>query len=199
LNVHTKPAGKRHLNNSQFDRLTEALRNNEDWAVTEISRRVTPIVRNKIYSFDDWEDVLQECLMEVVAAVKACTVVNNLWGLVKRVAITSVIDHNRATQKSRERHSNPPAGGEGETDNPTARLPDRRPLPDAVLESRDLFLYIYQRIGKTCRQIIDLIYINGVTYQRAAGELGIEEGALRVRIHRCRERAMRMRAEAVAA
>jgi RNA polymerase sigma factor (sigma-70 family) len=186
---------KRH-ESSRIERLTEGLRDNEDWAVAEVSRRVEPIIKNKIYSFDDWEDVLQQCLMEVVVAVRSLATVDNLWGLVKKVAITSVIDHNRGYQKLRRRSSTHSATADGASENPTTHLPDRSPPPDAVLESRDLFRYIYQRIGKMCREIIDLIYIEGITYERAAVELGIKEGALRVRIHRCREHAMRIRAEA---
>jgi RNA polymerase sigma factor (sigma-70 family) len=181
----------------QVERLTEALRNNENWAVAEVAKRVEPIIRNKIYSFDDWEDVLQECLMEVVVAVRTCATVKNLWGLVKRVAVTSVIDHNRGHLRSRERTSRRTAQGSREPTYSTDRLRDRHPLPDAVLESRDLFLYIYQRFGKTCQEIADLIYIEGVSYERAATKLGIQDGALRVRIHRCRERAMQLRDEAV--
>jgi RNA polymerase sigma factor (sigma-70 family) len=182
---------------SRGDIIIDALRNNEDWAVAEVSRRVTPIIRNKIYAFDDWEDVLQQCLLEVVVFVRNAATITNLWGLIKQVAITTVIDHNRRHQKLRARASYPVAGPDGEPENPTAHLPDRRPLPDAALEGRDLFLYIYQRIGNTCREIIDLIYIEGVTYERAAKEMGVQEGALRVRIHRCREKAMRIRTEAV--
>jgi RNA polymerase sigma factor (sigma-70 family) len=182
--------------NLRTGRLTEALRNNEDWAVAEVSRRIEPIIKNKIYSFDDWEDVLQQSLMEVVVAVKACATINSLWGLVRRVTITSVIDHNRRFQKSRERTSRRAIGGGDESEIPTVQLLDRRSSADAVLESRDLFLYIYQRIGQKCRKIIDLVYIEGVTYERAAEVLGIKEGNLRVSIHRCRDRAMQLGAEA---
>jgi RNA polymerase sigma factor (sigma-70 family) len=196
LNFHSGAVGIEHPDRSRGEVIVEALRNDEDWAVAELSRRVTPIIRNKIYAFDDWEDVLQQCLLEIVVFVRSAATITNLWGLVKQVAVTTVIDHNRGHQKSRARASHPPKGVDGEPENPTAHLPDRRPLPDAVLEGRDLFLYIYQRIGKTCREIIDLVYIEGITYERAAEELGVQEGALRVRIHRCRERALRIRSEA---
>lgn len=188
--------GRPILHKSQEGRLEQALRNNEDWAVAEVSRRVEPIIKSKIYSFDEWEDALQQCLTEVVIAVRGLATVDNLWGLVKRVAITTVIDHNRGYQTTRRRASRQSTAPDGESVDPTAGLPDRLPTPEAVLESRDLFLYIYQRMGSTCRKIIDLIFIEGVTYKRAAAELGLNEGALRVRIHRCRERAMRLRAEA---
>jgi RNA polymerase sigma factor (sigma-70 family) len=182
-------------------RLTEALRNNEGWAVAEVSKRIEPIIRNKIYAFDDWEDVLQQSLMEVVAAVKACETVTNIWGLARRVAVTTVIDHNRAHRRSRDRTERGTGGTRGvsggEPENRAARVPDRRSRPDAVVESRDLFVYIYQRIGKKCRRIIDLVYIEGITYERAATEMGLTEGTLRVTVHRCRERARRLRAEAL--
>lgn len=188
--------GPENPENSRIGRLTEALRNNEDWAVAEVSKRIKPIIKNKIYSFDDWEDVLQQTLMEVVVAVKACPTVDSLWGLVRRVAITSVIDHNRRFQKSRERIPGRATGAGDRSEIPAVQLPDRRSRADAVVESRDLFLYIYQRIGKKCRKIIDLVYIEGVTYRRAAEVLGIKEGNLRVSIHRCRDRAIQLGAEA---
>ncbi len=181
----------------EIGRITEALRNNEDWAVAEVTKRVKPVIRNKIYSFGEWEDVLQKCLMEVTVAVRENATVENLWGLVKRVAITSVIDHNRETQKARRRTSTRTEGTDDEPDNPLESLRDLRPLADTVVESKDLFVYIYQRVGEKCRKIIDLIYIEGLTYEHAAAELGVTEGALRVRIHRCRDRALQIRSEVV--
>jgi RNA polymerase sigma factor (sigma-70 family) len=196
LTVHKGVAGNNIAERTHPGRLIKALRNNEGWAIAEISKWIEPIIKNKIYAFDDWEDVRQQSLMELVIAVNACKTVNSLWGLVRRIAITTVIDHNRKYQRSRNRKPHQTAGNGGESDNPATRIPDHRSGADTIVESRDLFLYIYQRVGKKCREIIDLVFIKGFTYEQAAEALGIREGNLRVSVHRCRDRAMELRAEA---
>ena len=65
-------------------------------------------------------------------------------------------------------------------------------LPDLTTASA------LQRVPVECRQIWDGI-LRGLSYQQLSGELGVSEGALRVRAHRCRKRAAEALAGNVAA
>ncbi len=171
-----------------------ALRNNEGWAIQLIGDRIKPLIKNNIFSFQDWEDAHQQSLLEIIDAVTKTAEIRNLWGFVKRIAITTVIDYNRRHSIRSARvvsvEDRPGAG-----DDPGDEVPDRKMSHDIAYESRDLFLYIFQRLGRSCQQLLHMVYIEEVTYSEAAAKLSITEGNLRVRLHRCKERAIALRTQ----
>ena len=183
--------------NSQSDRIVEAIRNKKKWALNQVSERITPIVRSQVYSFRNWEDVRQKCLMAIFQAVERTAKIENIWGFVRQIAVTKVIDENRKEERDRARHAERQEGRDSETGDYMDRFSSRIPSPDAALENLDLFLYIYQRIGNACRKIIDLVFLDGDKYEDVAEQLGISEKNLRVRIHRCKKRARQIRSEAM--
>lgn len=175
-------------------RFLERLRLGHDEACEEVLRRITPVIRSGVYSPDDFDDVCQQCILELLEVVRTAATVRSVWGLVQRIAVTTVIDHNRALVRRRRRDS---SSAPGQAD-PMAAIPDQRPEPGAAVDDRDLALYVYQRLGATCRRIVHLVFVQELPYSTAASELGVSEGALRVRIHRCRQEAIRIRDESLA-
>jgi RNA polymerase sigma-70 factor (ECF subfamily) len=47
-------------------------------------------------------------------------------------------------------------------------------------------LQAFASLPAECREILRLVGVEGVSYREIAGRLGITEGALKSRIHRCR-------------
>lgn len=65
---------------------------------------------------------------------------------------------------------------------------------DHSQEMRDLLLRILDRVPRECREMWRLIAL-GHSYREMSKRLGVAEGTLRVRVLRCREKAMALRAE----
>lgn len=63
----------------------------------------------------------------------------------------------------------------------------------ASQESADLAQQVLAALPDSCRQMWSMI-AEGLSYQQMAAALGIREGAVRVRVHRCRQRALELRA-----
>lgn len=176
------------------DDIHNAVCRNQNWAIDEVSRYVTPLIKSKLFAYSDWEDVRQQCLMNIVVTLRKIDRVRSFWGLVRKITVCHVINHNRRLQTRRAVFEEPSGGGsQGDwlTEQPSAASPHSEDLVN-----RELFLYIYQRISEVCRRLFYLLFIKNLTYQEAASELDISEGNLRVRLKRCREKAVLLRDEA---
>lgn len=131
----------------------------------------------------DWPDLLQEVRLEVLRLLRRSSWRGEarLKTYVWRVATHTCLD---ALRRQRRRP-------EGEPAEAAADLRSQDPSPlDRVLEhdrARAL-LAALQAVPPECRQIWERI-LRGLSYQQISGDLGVSEGALRVRAHRCRKRA----------
>jgi DNA-directed RNA polymerase specialized sigma24 family protein len=61
----------------------------------------------------------------------------------------------------------------------------------------DLLLRVVDRASPDCRDLWKMIVL-GLSYKEMSGRLGVAEGTLRVRVLRCRERAIALRSELMA-
>ena len=131
----------------------------------------------------DWPDILQEVRLEVIRLLRdGCfrgesRLKTYLW----RVANHTCLD---AIRRLRRRPPHDVADEE-------APLPAGDPSPlDRVLE-RDagrVLLEALDALPTDCRQLWGLI-LKGLSYREISQEMGLAEGTLRVRAHRCRKRA----------
>ena len=64
-------------------------------------------------------------------------------------------------------------------------------------ESRDLLLRVLEQVSAECRRLWAMV-LAGLSYREMSARTGVSEGALRVRVLRCRKRAVELRAELVA-
>jgi RNA polymerase sigma factor (sigma-70 family) len=62
------------------------------------------------------------------------------------------------------------------------------------LEVKDLLLRVLDRVPADCRELWRMIHA-GLSYREMSTRLGVAEGTLRVRVLRCREKAVAVRAE----
>jgi RNA polymerase sigma factor (sigma-70 family) len=131
----------------------------------------------------DWPDILQEVRLEVIRLLRdGCfrgesRLKTYLW----RVANHTCLDAIRRLKRR------PPH----DTADEEAPLPARDPSPlDRVLE-RDagrVLLEALDALPGDCRELWGLI-LNGLSYREISRRMGLAEGTLRVRAHRCRKRA----------
>lgn len=136
-----------------------------------------------------WEDALQDVRLEVTRLLTGGRFrgESSLKTYVWRVASNACVD--RARSQSRVQWSEidelDQAGG------PAAEVAADR---SQAREERDLAVRVLARMSGECRQLWSLLF-EGFSYQQMSERLGVSEGALRVRVLRCRRRALEVRNE----
>lgn len=136
-----------------------------------------------------WEDALQDVRLEVTRLLVDGKFrgESSLKTYVWRVTANACVD--RARSQSRVQwseleevdHREGPANAVA-VDRSNAR------------EDRDLAVRVLARMSSECRQLWSLLF-EGFSYQQMSEQLGVSEGALRVRVLRCRRRAVEVRDE----
>ncbi|MDX1502152.1 MAG: sigma-70 family RNA polymerase sigma factor [Thermoanaerobaculia bacterium] len=133
----------------------------------------------------EWEDVLQDLRLEVLSELGKgryqgkAKVKTYVW----RVVSHSCLDRVRAARRWRWTglEDDPGAGG--------VESPAGGGLPHEVA---DLLLRVLERTSEECRELWRRI-VRGESYREISSDLGISEGALRVRALRCRRAAQEIR------
>jgi len=146
-----------------------------------IARAATPF-RRRLDS--EWEDVLQEVRLEVFRLLQGgqyrgeASLRTYLW----QVTAHTCLDALRRRQRR-------PAADALDIES-SILAPDPSPL-DRVLgqEREQMLLAALESMSRECRELWDLI-LSGLSYCELSGRLGVSEGTLRVRAHRCRQRAV---------
>jgi RNA polymerase sigma-70 factor (ECF subfamily) len=150
-----------------------------------ISRAAWPYQRRLA---DRWDDVLQEVRLEVTRLLGQgkfrgeSSLRTYLW----RVVSHTCLDQLRAQKKWKwtdlEEVDQGPQALEG------------LPSGSARQEDKDLLLRVLERVSGDCKEMWRMI-VAGLSYREMSLRLGVAEGTLRVRVLRCRERAVAARRE----
>jgi RNA polymerase sigma-70 factor (ECF subfamily) len=134
-----------------------------------------------------WEDLLQDIRMEVTRRLQAgefrgeASLKTYLW----RISNHTCVDNIRAQAKWQwvaldsliERWGSP----------------DASPLQQVLhKESRQILWRVLEAMSEECRELWRMI-LNGLSYQEMSRRLSVSEGALRVRVLRCRKKAVALR------
>ncbi|MDQ7006143.1 MAG: sigma-70 family RNA polymerase sigma factor [Acidobacteriota bacterium] len=179
------------LDASTIARVHDGFLAGEEDAVRTVQGWVEAIVRGGNWRFNDPESLVQEILLQLLQIVRAGKV-HSPGGFLKLVRTTArfrSVDAYYAQRRRRDRES------------PDTRLetrPAREQDPGQRLEHAeraDLLIYIFQRLPEACRDLWKRIYHRRQSASQAAAELGITPNNLRVRLHRCLERAREIRRE----
>jgi RNA polymerase sigma-70 factor (ECF subfamily) len=149
-----------------------------------ISRAAWPYQRRLA---DRWDDVLQDVRLEVTRLLGSgkfrgeSSLRTYLW----RVVSHTCLDQLRAQSKWKwsDLESLDPA------DEPvsTTAIPSRQ-------EDKDLLLRVLDRVPQECRELWRMI-VAGLSYREMSLRVDVAEGTLRVRVLRCREKAVAARQE----
>jgi RNA polymerase sigma-70 factor (ECF subfamily) len=128
----------------------------------------------------EWEDVLQDARLEAFRQLSAARFRGEarLKTYLGRVACLTCID---AVRRLRRR---PPM----ETDETAAEVPSPEPSPLDLTLRRDTDRSVRAVLDSTspqCQELWRMIH-QGLSYKEMASRVGVAEGTLRVRVHRCR-------------
>jgi RNA polymerase sigma-70 factor (ECF subfamily) len=140
---------------------------------------------------DHWEDALQAARTEITRLLQRnafrgeASLSTYIWRIVNHVCI----DQLRAAQRT--------AWIDIDAIEPPAAKAEGSPLA-AVLrkETAEGLLRVLEGVPAECRRMWSMI-MAGKSYGEMSTELGASEGALRVRVLRCRKQALAMRARAM--
>lgn len=142
---------------------------------------------------EHWEDLLQDVRLEVTRLLSEekfrgeSALKTYLW----RVTANACIDRVRAQRKVRWEDVEA-VDQWGDAPREKAReAAERR-------HARDLALRVLAEMPEECRQLWRLLF-EGLSYRQMSARLGVSEGALRVRVLRCRRRAVALRDELLGA
>ncbi len=132
----------------------------------------------------EWDDLLQDLLLEVTVVLRDgefrgdCTLRTYVWRIV----------HYRCLNRVRDLARRP----ESELGERALHVPDpARPVLERLVEreSEDLLLRFLDTVSADCRRLWRSI-LAGRSYREISRETGVSEGALRVRVLRCRRSAL---------
>jgi RNA polymerase sigma-70 factor (ECF subfamily) len=149
-----------------------------------ISRAAWPYQRRLS---DRWDDVLQDVRLEITRLLGQgkfrgeSSLRTYLW----RVVSHTCLDQIRAQTKWKWADLETLDQGDG---------PDLVPHGAGRQEDRDLLLRVLERVPADCREMWRMI-VAGLSYREMSTRLDVAEGTLRVRVLRCRERALTARKE----
>jgi RNA polymerase sigma-70 factor (ECF subfamily) len=132
----------------------------------------------------DWPDLLQEARIEILRLLR-----RSAWRGESRLKtyVWQVVGHTCLDALRRQKRR-----PQMETMEPEAPLPSNDPSPlDRAMgaDAQRKLLMALAAVPEDCRELWGFI-LSGMSYQQIGARLGVAEGALRVRAHRCRKRAV---------
>lgn len=141
-----------------------------------------------------WDDVLQDIRLEITRLLKQgkfrgeSSFKTYLWRVVSHTCLDQIRAAGRVQWTELETDDgadDPPA---------TASIPSTHGSVAARSEVKDLLLRVLERVPADCRELWRMIHA-GMSYKEMSDRLGVAEGTLRVRVLRCREKAVAARGE----
>ena len=135
---------------------------------------------------DEWEDLRQDLRLEIFQLLQKGKFRgdSSLKTYVWRVVSHSCLDRCRARSRSREVDT--------DLDDPSVLMPPRPPAQGSDAIRRNLLLRVLEEMSEDCRRLWRMI-AEGFSYKEMSAELGVSPGALRVRVLRCRKKALEVR------
>lgn len=134
---------------------------------------------------DEWDDLRQEIRLRVYANISAGRFRGRslLRTYVHRIARNTCIDLGRRAHRARERSEEAQTGAGG------ASL---RGL-ESSLVAGDLLGKLLEGLEEPDRRLLELVFVERLSYSETAAALGVSEGTVKSRVFRCRERLMEKR------
>jgi RNA polymerase sigma-70 factor (ECF subfamily) len=163
----------------------EAVKTLDGW----ISRAAWPYQRRLA---DRWEDVLQDVRLEVTRLLGQgkfrgeSSLRTYLWRVVSHTCLDQI--------RSQKKWQWTDLDDLEDRGNGTTSLPQTIPSGH---EDRDLLLRVLAQVSQDCRELWRMI-LAGYSYRDMSLRMGVAEGTLRVRVLRCREKAVALRSELLA-
>ncbi len=140
---------------------------------------------------DRWEDVLQEIRLEITRLFGQgkfrgdSSLRTYLWRVVSHTCLDQIRAQKKWQWTDLDDFEDRGNGSTGST--PPQTTPSGH-------EDRDLLMRVLERMPQDCRELWRML-VAGFSYRDMSLRLGVAEGTLRVRVLRCREKAVALRTE----
>jgi RNA polymerase sigma factor (sigma-70 family) len=160
----------------------------EEW----IGRAASPFRRRLA---GRWDDVLQDVRLEITRLLRdgAFRGESSLKTYLWRVVAHTCLDRLRSPSRWQWTEIDALQDWEAE-----ALLAEREPPPAMLaVPTKDLLLRVLDGVPEDCRRLWAMV-LAGLSYREMSRRVGVAEGALRVRVLRCRKRAQERRTELLA-
>jgi RNA polymerase sigma-70 factor, ECF subfamily len=172
-------------------KLIEALLQGEHAACTCLFKRFAPQISTQVARFvkerDEVDDVVQESFIQACHHIKTFEGKSSVGTWLHRIAYNTALMHLR-------QRTVPMISIDAHMDEELAltwdALIDKRETPDAVVLTTERYACVnqaLQALPTTLRAALVLRAVEGFSTKAAAEQLGIEEAALKVRVHRARQ------------
>ena len=141
-------------------------------------------------SHEDTEEICQETFLSVVRSLGSFQGKSSFQTWLLRIAANKAMDYRQKTQ-AMKRGGNAihvSLDGARNSDEPPIDPPSSRPGPDAVALSAETCQLVRQsldRLGETCREIIELRYYGDLSYDEIAAELRLNPKTVSSRLSKC--------------
>jgi len=162
-----------------------AFRSGDPGAVAEVRDWVRQVVGHPAWRLTDAESVVQDVLLKILDIARADRFEHrsSFRTFATSVARHTCIDAYRK-ERWRERMEVRSAADADETS--TSGNPEAH---HSMRERRELLSYVYQKLPEECRRLWRWVYGQGLAARQVAEQLGISEENVRVRVHRCLQKA----------
>lgn len=142
------------------------------------------------FSHEDTEEICQETFLSVVRSLKSFQAKSAFQTWLLRIAANKAMDY-RQKARAVKRGGNAvhiSLDGARDSDETPIDPPSSRPGPDALLVNTETFQLVRQsldRLGETCREIIELRYYGDLSYDEIAAELRLNPKTVSSRLSKC--------------
>jgi len=156
-------------------------------AIATVTSWAREVAEHRAWGFDAPDDIVQATLLAVLRNLREGRFTEgDPKAYVRRIAKNlCVTSYRRRRVRGTEIPLDDGSGDGAATNGVTARGPGT----DA--EAETLLREVLDRMDARCRELIDRAYAQGMSRREIAADLGVSEGAVRVRLFRCLEQARR--------
>ena len=142
------------------------------------------------FSHEDTEEICQETFLSVVRNLRSFQARSSFQTWLLRIAANKAMDYRQKMHAAKRGGSAIHVSLDGARDSDESPIdpPSPRPGPDALLlsaETCQLVRRSLDRLGETCREIIELRYYGDLSYDEIAAELRLNPKTVSSRLSKC--------------
>lgn len=175
-----------NINSEDNEKLIEGYLKGQQREYFEITSWIATVVKNDYWSLKDyWDDIIQDVRMKLYINLKQkkFRYTSSLKTYVCRMAKYTCIDYLR--RKYHDREVTIDSVDVKEEEETFATLIRK--------EQEQIFRQIFLELPEKCREILQVVFVEKLSYKEISSQLGIAEGTVKSRVSRCIEKAIQLR------
>ena len=142
------------------------------------------------FSHEDTEEICQETFLSVVRSLGSFRAKSSFQTWLLRIAANKAMDYRQKMRAAKRGGGaiHVSLDGARDGDEPLLDPPSARPGPDVLVSNAETWQLVRQsldRLGETCREIIELRYYGDLSYDEIAAELQLNPKTVSSRLSKC--------------